>query len=61
LKHRPWQFSTGPRTAAGKAKVARNGKTKVPGEPSVRQLRSAVGDYRDLIGLMRATRGLLTS
>jgi len=35
LRNKPWQFSTGPKTAEGKAIVARNGKARQKGPTSV--------------------------
>ena len=46
LKHRPWQHSTGPRTAEGKAKVALNAKKRQVEEVSVRGLRRELGDVK---------------
>jgi hypothetical protein len=40
FQHQPWKFSTGPRTAAGKALVALNGRTRQKGTLSVRQKRA---------------------
>lgn len=39
LSHRPWELSTGPRTATGKAIAAANGKRRQKGRYSVRELR----------------------
>jgi len=39
-KHRPWQYSTGPRTPAGKQRSALNGKNRQTGLLSVRKLRA---------------------
>lgn len=38
LKNRPWERSTGPKTAEGKAQAARNGKTRQRGRHSYREL-----------------------
>ena len=46
LQHQPWRFSTGPRSAAGKAQVAMNGRLCCKGELSVRQQRAAVADVQ---------------
>jgi len=40
LANRPWEKSTGPRSAEGKAKVALNGKKNQKGSLSVRELRA---------------------
>ena len=39
LSHRPWELSTGPRSVAGKAIAAANGKRRQKGRYSVRELR----------------------
>ena len=39
LSHRPWELSTGPRSVAGKAIAASNGKRRQKGRYSVRELR----------------------
>ena len=39
LSHHPWELSTGPRTVAGKAIAAVNGKRRQKGRYSVRELR----------------------
>ena len=38
LRNQPWQYLTGPRTAAGKAQAAANGKLRQIGELSVREV-----------------------
>ena len=43
LRNRPWQFSTGPKTAEGRQQSARNGKKRQSGELSARQLRVLFG------------------
>ena len=43
---KPWQLSTGPRTPAGKAIVARNGKKRQIGPRSIREIRA------DICGIM---------
>jgi hypothetical protein len=45
LRNRPWRHATGPRTPAGKAKAALNGKWRQFEEQSVREVR------RELAGL----------
>jgi hypothetical protein len=57
--HRPWQHSTGPRTAAGKAQAARNGKLRQKGERSIREIHQAVAEVTALINEMVAGRTLL--
>ena len=45
-RKKPWQLSTGPRTPAGKAKVARNGKVRQMNPRSIREIRA------DICGIM---------
>ena len=52
-KNRPWKRSTGPRTPAGKAKVARNGKLRQIGPRSVREIRAYL---REIMGLIEEAR-----
>ena len=59
LKHRPWRYSTGPRTEAGKARSAANGCWRRMGERSVRQIRAGVADVETMITEMRSWRRLL--
>lgn len=56
LKHKPWQFSTGPRTPEGKAKVAQNGKRRQKGAKSVREVRAELGEMTGLLAAMAASR-----
>jgi hypothetical protein len=56
LAHRPWRFSTGPRTPAGKAKSAANGKARRKGEKSIRELRDELAGFHALILQMAAVR-----
>ena len=56
LRHRPWQFSTGPRTSAGKRRVAANGRSRQTGHRSIRQLRAEVADVDSLTALMAGLR-----
>jgi hypothetical protein len=58
LVNRPWRFSTGPRTAAGKLRVAENGRGRQVGEPSVRELRRQVAAVGGLAADMAALRRL---
>src|SRR5271170_817471 len=48
FQHQPWRFSTGPRTAAGKAKAALNGKHRQCGPVSLRQLRKDLAGIKHL-------------
>ncbi len=59
LLHKPWQYSTGPRTPAGKAKVALNGKVRQQGARSVREVRRDLADVRTLLAGLRAARGMV--
>jgi hypothetical protein len=61
LRSRPWQHACGPRTEAGKAKSARNGKARQVGPISVREARARVADLRRLLSEMREVRTLLGS
>src|SRR5262245_54340384 len=58
LEHRPWRFATGPRTAAGKARAALNGKKRQKGPRSVREVKRDLADVRDLLREMREGRSL---
>ena len=42
LKHRPWEHSTGPKTAEGRRQSALNGKRRQQGPLSVREARRQV-------------------
>src|SRR4051794_29782337 len=59
LERRPWLSSTGPRSAAGKARAAANGKVRKRGELSVREVRILVAAEVGLIGEMIAARQLV--
>jgi hypothetical protein len=56
LRSRPWEFATGPRTPAGKARSAQNGRARQRGPVSVRRLRAGLADVRALLGELRAGR-----
>ena len=56
LRHQPWRFTTGPKTAAGKARSAQNGKHRQRGPLSLRAVRRAVADVTALVREMRAGR-----
>ena len=49
LRRRPWEQATGPRTAAGKAQAAGNGKRRQAGPRSVREVRADLREARALI------------
>jgi hypothetical protein len=55
LAHRPWTFSTGPRTPEGKARSARNGKGR---RPDLRrsEARELLAPVTDLVAQMAALR-----
>ena len=56
LKHRPWRFSTGPRTPEGKAKAALSCKRRRKGAKSVRELRTEMGELNALLIGMATSR-----
>ncbi len=56
LKNKPWQYSTGPRSEAGKARSADNGRWRQQGDKSIRQAEAAVADVRRMIAQMMASR-----
>jgi hypothetical protein len=56
LANRPWEHSTGPRTAAGKARSVENCRVTQKGPRSVRQLRAELAEFKLLITQMRAGR-----
>jgi hypothetical protein len=56
LKHKPWRFSTGPRTPEGKAKVALNGKRRRKGMMSVREVQAELGEFTAMLTDMAASR-----
>jgi len=56
LRDRPWEHSTGPRTAAGKAAVANNGRKTQKGNTSVRQQRAAMSEVRAMASQLRRLR-----
>lgn len=56
LRNRPWKFSTGPRTAAGKARVALNGKRRQAGTRSVRELRADLTELKKMSASLREHR-----
>lgn len=55
-KNQPWQRSTGPRTPAGKAIAARNGKVRQIGPRSVREIRADLCEIMCLIEVIRKSR-----
>jgi hypothetical protein len=59
LRNRPWDHATGPRTPAGKAQAAKNGKRRQTGQRSVREIRADVADVAAIIRQMRQGRALI--
>jgi len=53
LKNKPWEHTTGPRTASGKARVAANGKKRQKGAKSVRELRAELREVHELLQVMK--------
>src|SRR5262249_33482620 len=57
LHNRPWEHSTGPRTPAGRAQSRINGKKgSQKGPLSVREVRAALVEVRELIRQMQEAR-----
>jgi hypothetical protein len=57
MKHRPWKYSTGPRSALGRAQADVNGKRRQKGALSVRERRRQVADVLETVKSMKALRG----
>ena len=55
LRDQPWQRSTGPRTPAGNAKVAENGRKQFAGQESIRKVRAELQAVRELIREIKST------
>ena len=55
---RPWLHSTGPKTVEGKARVALNGKRRLGGEPSGREVRRQLAALGNLVAEMAELRRL---
>ena len=56
LLNRPWQYSTGPKTANGKARAAANGRRRQYGSLSVRECRRQLADVTELVNEMQKLR-----
>src|SRR5262245_10915045 len=56
LENQPWRFASGPKTEAGKARVAQNGKLRQAGPRSVREVRADLKAVRDLISQLQQAR-----
>jgi hypothetical protein len=59
LAHRPWLGSTGPKTPAGKATAASNGKVRQKGPRSLREVKRSLAAVTGLIGDLAAGRRLV--
>ena len=59
LAKRPWIYSTGPRTPAGKTQAILNGKRRQVGVISIRELRRELAKYQKLTQEMAGTRAAL--
>ena len=59
LKYRPWQYTRGPTTPEGKAKVAENGRYAQKNELSRRQLTKELSEAHTLLIEMAAVRKLV--
>lgn len=57
--NQPWLHATGPRTAAGKVKAARNGSFKQVGPKSVRSVKRELHELRGLLNEMQAARAAI--
>jgi len=58
LERQLWRRSTGPRTAAGKARAAANGKARQKGQLSARALRASLAEECRLVSGMAEARKL---
>ena len=56
LRHKPWRFATGPKTAAGRARVALNGKVRQLGPKSGREVKKDLAEISQLLQELAATR-----
>jgi hypothetical protein len=56
LEHQPWRYATGPRTPAGKAKAAANGKYRQAGPRSVRATRREMAEVREFLRALQSLR-----
>jgi len=53
IRNKPWEHSTGPKTAPGKAQVVANGKKRQKGPKSVREIRAELREMHELIQTMK--------
>jgi hypothetical protein len=58
-RNQPWQYSTGPKTSAGKARAAQNAKNLQLGPLSVREIKRDLADLPGLLCNMRANRQMV--
>jgi hypothetical protein len=58
LVNRPWLRSTGPKSVEGKLRVALNGRGRLGGEPSAREVRRELAALTGLVVDMAALRRL---
>ena len=58
LATQPWTHATGPKTAAGKASAAANGRARQTGPVSVRGAKAAAKQVSELAAALAAARGL---
>jgi hypothetical protein len=58
LRNKPWEHSTGPRTPAGRAQSVINGKHRQRGPQSLREVRAALKEVRELVRQMRQARAV---
>ena len=54
--NRPWDYTTGPKTAAGKARSSQNGKLRQKGEKSVREKKAELAEIHNLVKSMETLR-----
>ena len=59
LRNQPWMLSTGPKTTAGRAKAALNGKKRQIGPMSIQEIRADLSALKSLIKDMTETRELV--
>jgi hypothetical protein len=61
LDHQPWLHSTGPRSEAGRARAASNGRRRQTGVFSTRQARAKLAEVRSFIRAILETWTTITS
>ena len=60
LANRPWERSTGPKSAVGKAKIAESNKRRAKSSASDTELKKALAEVTDLLASMTASRNMLS-